>query len=98
MRRCRRRRRGAKNRRASGDRCRRPLALGATHCGSGCTLGDLIAEWFVVLVPITLFGMQIFGAWVLDYVLAFLFGIAFQYFTIKPMRNLSVRRWAQGRR
>jgi hypothetical protein len=40
-------------------------------------------------VPISLFGRKIFAAWGLDYVLAFLFGIAFQYFTIKPMRNLS---------
>jgi hypothetical protein len=65
-------------------------ALGATHCGSGCTLGDLVAEWFVVLVPLTLFGRAIFGTWALDFVLAFLFGIAFQYFTITPMRHLSV--------
>lgn len=65
-------------------------ALGATHCGSGCTLGDLVAEWFVVLVPFTLFGMRIFGTWTLDFVLAFLFGIAFQYFTIQPMRHLPV--------
>ncbi|HUH94344.1 MAG TPA: DUF4396 domain-containing protein [Casimicrobiaceae bacterium] len=64
-------------------------ALGATHCGSGCALGDLVAEWFVVAVPVTLLGMKIFGTWVLDCVLAFAFGIAFQYFTIKPMRNLS---------
>ena len=77
-------------RRPGGDR---PLAgaaaLGATHCGSGCTLGDLVAEWLVVLVPITLLGMKIFGTWVLDFALAFAFGIAFQYFTIKPMRDLS---------
>jgi hypothetical protein len=32
-----------------------------------------------------------FAVWILDFVLAFVFGIAFQYFTIKPMRNLSVR-------
>lgn len=29
-----------------------------------------------------------FAAWVLDYGLAFLFGIAFQYFTIQPMREM----------
>lgn len=34
---------------------------------------------------------QIFGAWIYDFVLAFLFGIAFQHFTIKPMRDLSVK-------
>jgi Domain of unknown function (DUF4396) len=65
-------------------------AKAATHCGSGCTLGDLAAEWFVVLVPLTLFGHHIFATWVLDFVLAYLIGIAFQYFTIAPMRNLSL--------
>ena len=64
-------------------------ALGATHCGSGCTLGDIVAEWLVVLFPVTLFGQRLFGTWVVDFVLAFLIGIAFQYYTIKPMRNLS---------
>lgn len=64
------------------------VAIAATHCGSGCTLGDICAEWFIFLVPLTLFGRAIFAAWVLDYLLAFLFGIAFQFFTIKPMRNL----------
>jgi hypothetical protein len=65
------------------------VALGATHCGSGCVLGDIVSEWFTFFVPLFLFGQAIVGAWVLDYILAFLFGIAFQYFTIKPMRNLS---------
>lgn len=64
-------------------------AIGTTHCGSGCTLGDMLAESFVAVVPLTLFGHRIFGSWLLDYILAFLFGIAFQYFTIKPMKNLS---------
>ncbi len=58
--------------------------------GGGCTLGDIIAEWSVFFVPFTLFGRQIFGTWVLDFIMAFLLGIAFQYFTLKPMRELSV--------
>jgi hypothetical protein len=65
------------------------VALGATHCGSGCVLGDIVSEWFTFFVPLILFGKGIFGAWVLDYILAFLFGVAFQYYTIKPMRHLS---------
>ena len=64
-------------------------ALGATHCGSGCTLGDIVAEWLTFFVPVALFGKSIFAAWAIDYVLAFAFGIAFQYFTIAPMRGLS---------
>jgi hypothetical protein len=64
--------------------------LATTHCGSGCTLGDLLAEGVVLtLVPLTLFGQRIFAAWVVDYAAAFLFGIAFQYFTITPMKHLS---------
>jgi hypothetical protein len=64
-------------------------AVASTHCGAGCTLGDIVAEWFMFFVPFALFGMKLFGEWALDYVLAFIFGIAFQYFTIKPMKNLS---------
>lgn len=63
-------------------------ALGATHCGSGCTLGDIAAEWLIVAFPFAILGRKIFGAWVLDYILAFLFGVAFQYFTIVPMKKL----------
>lgn len=65
-------------------------AKAATHCGSGCTLGDMVAESLIVLVPLTVFGKHIFGAWIYDFVLAYCIGIFFQYFTIKPMRNLSV--------
>jgi hypothetical protein len=73
-------------------------AKGTLHCGSGCTLGDILAEWLAFTVPIvavwfgyqTLFSEKMFAIWVLDYIFAFVFGIAFQYFTIAPMRNLSV--------
>jgi len=72
------------------------VANGALHCGSGCTLGDIIAEWLVFAVPAiavwfgwqSLFGDKIFAAWIVDYLFAYAFGIVFQYFTIAPMRNL----------
>lgn len=63
--------------------------VAATHCGSGCTLGDILAEGVILsLIPVTLFGHQLFAGWVVDFLVAFLFGIAFQYFTIKPMQHL----------
>lgn len=66
------------------------VGLASTHCGSGCTLGDILAEGVIMpVIPFTLFGHGIFAAWVVDYVFAFLFGIAFQYFTITPMKQLS---------
>ncbi|MGR3909589.1 DUF4396 domain-containing protein [Burkholderia sp. SR8] len=76
-----------------------PVAVlkGTSHCGAGCTLGDIIAEWAALLFPRlavwlgwgSLFAEKTCAVWVLDFAVAFLLGIAFQYFTIKPMKNLS---------
>lgn len=74
------------------------VAKGASHCGAGCALGDIIAEWLAFGAPAvavalgwhSLFSEKLFAVWVLDFILAFGFGVAFQYFTIKPMRDLSV--------
>ena len=64
------------------------VALAATHCGAGCTLGDIIAEWIHFAVPFAIAGFALFGAWAMDFLAAFALGIAFQYFTIVPMRKL----------
>lgn len=78
---------------------RTATAIGASHCGAGCTLGDIVGESALVLVPGLgavfgvgwLFTDRMFAAWILDFVLAFLFGIAFQYQAILPARGLSFR-------
>lgn len=70
---------------------------GTSHCGAGCALGDLIAEWGAFIFPVvavwfgwhTVFAEKTFAVWIPDFLLAFLLGIVFQYFTIKPMRDLS---------
>jgi hypothetical protein len=74
------------------------VANGALHCGSGCTLGDIVAEWLVFSVPAiavavgygSLFAHHIFAVWIVDYIFAYLFGVFFQFFTIAPMRGLSI--------
>lgn len=73
------------------------VAKATSHCGAGCTLGDIIAEWLAFAVPAvavafgwhTLFSEKMFAVWVLDFLVAFGLGLAFQYFTIVPMRHLS---------
>jgi Domain of unknown function (DUF4396) len=65
------------------------VAVATTHCGAGCALGDILAEWIHHAAPFRIAGVALVGAWVLDYIFAFAIGIAFQYFTIAPMRNLS---------
>ncbi|WP_024508878.1 DUF4396 domain-containing protein [Bradyrhizobium sp. ARR65] len=74
------------------------VANGSLHCGSGCTLGDICAEWLVFAVPAiaiafgwqSIFQEKIFAVWIVDYLFAYAFGILFQYFTIAPMRGLSL--------
>ena len=74
------------------------VAKGASHCGAGCTLGDIVAEWLCFLVPTvavsfgwhSLFTEKMFAVWIVDFVVAYLFGVAFQYFAIRPMRDISV--------
>lgn len=65
-------------------------AVSVSHCGAGCTMGDIIAEFSIFGLGITLLGKPLFAEYVADLFLAWLLGIAFQYFTIKPMRDLSV--------
>lgn len=75
------------------------VATGTSHCGAGCSLGDLIAEFMVAAIPTlavavgwgSLYHERIFATWIWDFVLAYLLGIAFQYFTIAPMRGGRVR-------
>ena len=73
------------------------VGKGAAHCGAGCTLGDIIAEWLAYFFPTvaiwfgwqSLFAESMFAIWIVDFIFAFLLGIVFQYFAIVPMRDLS---------
>lgn len=76
------------------------LFIATSHCGAGCTVGDLVAELLCAWIPgvavwfgwHSIFVEKTFAIWILDFILAFLLGIAFQYFTIKPMRKVSGRK------
>lgn len=59
-----------------------------SHCGAGCTLGDAIAETSIFLLGITWFGSKLATAYLVDFALAYAFGVVFQFLTIAPMRNL----------
>jgi hypothetical protein len=63
--------------------------LSTLHCGSGCVLGDVIGAPLVFAAGWTLFGKRLFADYVVEFALAYLFGIAFQYFPIRAMRQVS---------
>lgn len=65
------------------------IFLSVTHCASGCVIGDVIGAPIVFTTKWTLFGQRIFTEYIVEFTLAYLFGIAFQYFPIREMRRIS---------
>lgn len=66
------------------------ISIAASHCGAGCTLGDIVADFAVFGFALTLWHSDLWASFVIDYILAWSIGIVFQYFTIAPMRGLSL--------
>jgi Domain of unknown function (DUF4396) len=67
------------------------MAIETSHCGAGCSLGDLVSEFVVFWLALSIAGLALGAEYVGDYLLALAFGIVFQYFAIAPMRGLGVR-------
>ncbi|MGH3503330.1 MAG: DUF4396 domain-containing protein [Nocardioidaceae bacterium] len=68
------------------------IAVGVSHCGAGCTLGDIVAEFAVFALGATIAGEALYPEYIGDYLAAVSLGIVFQYFAIAPMRGLDVRK------
>lgn len=54
--------------------------VSTTHCSSGCSLGDMIGVPIVIFTGFTIGGMMLYGEFVIEFILAYIFGIAFQYY------------------
>jgi len=63
--------------------------LAASHCGAGCVLADIGVEFVIFFAGLTIAGSTMAASFVWDFVGAWTLGIVFQYFSIKPMTNLS---------
>ncbi|MGA7370395.1 MAG: DUF4396 domain-containing protein [Nitrososphaeraceae archaeon] len=67
------------------------IFVSATHCGAGCTIGDVISTWRIFINSIIIFGSVLVTAFILDFTFAWLLGIFFQYLAISEMRKVSLR-------
>jgi hypothetical protein len=65
-------------------------ATGVAHCGAGCTLADIIAEFAVFGLGASVAGLTLGAEYIGDYLAALALGVVFQYFAIAPMRGLSL--------
>lgn len=64
------------------------VGVSVTHCGAGCTLGDVVAEWLVFTLALSIAGVSLWASYLLDYAFAFGLGILFQYLAITQMCEL----------
>jgi hypothetical protein len=64
------------------------LSKAVSHCGAGCTLGDIAGEWLVAGLGLMIAGESLLADFPMDFVWAWTLGIVFQYFTIVPMRDM----------
>ena len=62
------------------------VAISASHCGGGCTLGDIIAAWLVFALGLTVAGLALPWEYLFSYLLALTIGVGFQVWAIRPMR------------
>src|ERR1700722_2260554 len=51
------------------------MAIEVSHCGSGCALGDVISEFAIFGLGLTIAGRTLGAEYVGDYILALMFGI-----------------------
>ncbi len=64
------------------------VVAGTLHCGSGCTLADLIGTAVFYFLPFAIFGSLTAGEWTLDYIIALLLGVTCQYAALAPMASM----------
>jgi hypothetical protein len=59
--------------------------VSATHCGAGCEIGDFVGEWLVYLLAssVVVAGSLLYTEYAVDFVLAYVLGILFQYIPIR---------------
>lgn len=65
------------------------VAVGTSHCGAGCAIADIASEFAIAAAGITLFGSRLWAGFAIDFAAAWALGIVFQYYAIKPMRDIS---------
>jgi hypothetical protein len=65
------------------------IGIAVSHCGSGCAIADVITEFTLFGLGVTVLGSSLWASYVFDFIAAWTLGVVFQYFTIKPMRDLS---------
>ncbi|SDQ67588.1 protein of unknown function [Virgibacillus subterraneus] len=71
------------------DRRGRParVFVSTSHCSAGCTVGDAAGVPIVALTGMAVIGSTLYAHYVVEFILAYIFGIVFQFYAIYPMNK-----------
>ena len=61
--------------------------VSTSHCSAGCTLGDALGVPIVTLGALTIAGSTLYAHFTAQFILAYIFGILFQFYAIYPMNK-----------
>lgn len=61
--------------------------VSASHCSGGCTAGDAIGVPIVFFTGLTVAGSALYAHYAVEFILAYIFGLFFQVFSIVPMKK-----------
>ncbi|MBP6065114.1 DUF4396 domain-containing protein [Bacteroides sp.] len=64
--------------------------LSVLSCGAAFTLGNIMGESFTYYYPVSVFGSALIGSWVIDFVLALIIGVYFQFYATRETERTSV--------
>src|SRR5699024_384304 len=61
------------------------IFVSTSHCASGCTSGDALGVPIVAITALTVAGSTLLAFYTVVFILAYTFGIIFQFYAIYPM-------------
>ena len=53
------------------------VAVAVSHCGSGCAIADVITEFTIFGLALTLFGSELWASYIYDFIAAWSLGLSF---------------------
>lgn len=61
--------------------------VSTSHCSAGCSFGDAVGVPIVAVTGLTVAGSTLFAHYTVEFILAYLFGIIFQFYAIYSMNK-----------
>ncbi|MFQ3544940.1 DUF4396 domain-containing protein [Halobacillus rhizosphaerae] len=61
--------------------------VSTSHCAAGCSFGDAVGVPIVALTGLMIAGTTLFAHYTVEFILAYIFGIIFQFYAIYPMNK-----------